>query len=140
MSFREKLAWASLAAHFIVFGLYFSDYSAHWRVRMASDDHGLGQLIGAVILLVVLSIGLTVAAMLSAQQEWKTPLDEREEFIRLRAANLTAAVVTTGVVGVIWTLLAGWNAILAANLLLLILVIGEIVKAGSHIFYFRRGS
>ena len=51
MGFREKVAWASLAAHLVVFGWYFANFAGDWRTRIASDDHGLGQMAGAIVLL-----------------------------------------------------------------------------------------
>lgn len=138
MGFREKLAWASLIAHVLVFGAYFLAFVPHWSARAASSDHGLGQMAGAIIALIVLSIAAAIAITLSApRDEWKAPPDERERLIRLRAANITAAVVTIGVIAVMNVLLLGWNPVLAANLLLAVLVIGEIVKAAIHIAYFR---
>ena len=139
MSFREKIAWASLIAHVVVFGAYFLAFAPDWSARAASDDHGLGQMLGALVLLVLLSIALAIAAAVSAPKDVMTRYDEREKFIRLRAANIAAAVVTAGVICVIGVLLMGWNAVLCANLLLAVLVVGEIVKAAAQIFQFRRG-
>ncbi len=137
MPFREKLAWASLVAHIVVFGPYFTGFALDWEARVASDDYGLGQIIGAILLLVAVSAALAVFATLSAPKEWRLRLDERERAIRLHAANITAALVTTGVLGVMAALLMGWNGVLAANLLLGVLVAGEIVKAIVHIVQLR---
>lgn len=137
MSFREKLAWASLIAHFLVFGPYFAGFANDWSARAASDDHGLDQIVGAIVLLVAISIALAIIATLSAPKEWRLPIDERERIVRLQAANITAALVTTGVLGVMAALLMGWNGVLAANLLLGVLVVGEIVKATVHIVQLR---
>lgn len=138
MSFREKIAWVSLVVHVLVFGAYFLAFAPDWTARAASGDHGLGQIVGAIIALVVLSIAMVVAVTLSApKHESMAPLDERERLIRLRAANITSAVVTAGVIAVMSVLLMGWNAVLAANLLLAVLVIGEIVKAVTQIAQFR---
>lgn len=137
MSFREKLAWASLIAHFLVFIPYFTEFAFNWSTRASSGDQGLGHIVGAIVLLVVISIALAIIATLSAPKEWRLPLDERERSIRLQAANITAALVTTGVLGVMAALLMGWNGVLAANLLLGVLVVGEIVKATVHIVQLR---
>lgn len=138
MSFREKVAWASLLAHVVVFGLYFTSFAQNWSARVASSDHGLGQMVGAIIALVVFSIVLAIAATISTPKgDIRPHYDEREKLVRLRAANITSAVVTAGVILVMNALMFGWNAVLAANLLLAALVIGEIVKALAQIIQFR---
>jgi Ca2+/Na+ antiporter len=138
MSFREKVAWASLFAHIVVFGWYFTDFAQNWTARIVSSDHGLGQMVGAIIALVLLSIAIAIAAIVSTPKDDIRPqYDERERLIRLRAANITAAVVTVGVILVMNVLMLGWNPVLAANLLLAALVTGEIVKALAQIIQFR---
>lgn len=124
-------------AHIVVFGWYFAAFAPHWAARAASPDHGLGDMIIAVLALIIVSIMLAIIAAMSAPKEATTPYDEREKMIRLRAANITSAVVTTGALLVIGALVFDWNAVLAANLLLAVLVIGEIVKASAQIVQFR---
>ncbi|MEZ5995297.1 MAG: hypothetical protein R3C25_06045 [Hyphomonadaceae bacterium] len=137
MSFREKLAWGSLAAHIIVFGPYFFTLARNWNSAAAGGGHGLAQVAVAVVALVVLSIAVAVAAAASAPKEAAAPLDERERLVQLRAANLTAAIVTAGALGVIAGLMLGLTGALAANALLGVLVLGEITKAASHIVQLR---
>ena len=138
MSFREKVAWASLLAHLVVFGWYFTSFGQNWSARAASDDHGLGQMVGAIVALVALSIVFAVAATISTpKSDVRAQYDEREKIIRLRAANIASAVVTVGVILVMNALIFGWNTVVAANLLLAALVTGEIVKALAQIIQFR---
>lgn len=138
MGFREKVAWGALAAYVVVFGWYFADFANHWQARIASDDHGLGAIVGAVVLLIVLSIVLAIATVLGTPKaDVRTRFDEREKLIRLRAANIAAAVVTVGALAVIAVLLMGVNPVLAANFLLGVLVAGDIVKAVAQIVQFR---
>ena len=138
MSFREKVAWVSLLAHVVVFGWYFSSFAQGWTARIVSSDHGLGQMGGAIVALVVLSIVLAIAVTISTPTvDVRARFDEREKLIRLRAANITSAVVTAGVILAMSALMLGWNTVLAANLLLAVLVIGEIVKAIAQITQFR---
>ena len=60
MGFREKVAWGALAIYLLVFGWYFLDFAGHWQARIASDDHGLSEIIGAIIVLTVRSILMPV--------------------------------------------------------------------------------
>src|SRR5690349_5923166 len=138
MSFREKIAWASLIAHLAVFGWYFAVFAPSWTARAAADDRGLGDMVLAIVALIMLSIVLAIAlALSSAKGDVRTRFDEREKLIRLRAANITAAVVTAGVLIVMGVLMMGWNSVLAANLLLAVLVAGEVVKATAKTVQFR---
>ena len=138
MGFREKVAWGALAIYLLVFGWYFTDFASHWQARVVSDDHGLAAIIGAIIILVVLSILLAILTIFGTPKaDVRTRFDEREKLLRLRAANIAAAVVTAGVLAVIAALLMGANAVLAANVLLGALVVGDIVKAIAQIVQFR---
>ncbi|MFT3727816.1 MAG: hypothetical protein QM759_08340 [Terricaulis sp.] len=137
MSFREKIAWASLLGHLIVFGVYFALCASGWVAPSVGAGQVLVQMGGAVIALIVISIVLAITAVVSAPKDVKPHYDEREKLIRLRAANVASAIVIAGVILVMNALLFGWNAVLAANLLLAVLVISEIVKAIAQIVQFR---
>jgi hypothetical protein len=138
MGFREKIAWTSLLIHVVVFGWYFASFAADWRARIASADHGLAQITLAIVALIALSIAVVIAVTVSTKKsDIRTRYDEREKLLRLRAANIASAVVIVGVLLVMNALMFGWNPVLAANLLLAVLVIGEIVKAVAQIVQFR---
>ena len=120
MSFCERTL-VSLVVNVLVFGLL-PGLRARWTARAASGDHGLGRRRGDLICAggAVHRHGGDGHAQRAQTRAWR-PLDERERLIRLRH-NITSAVVTAGVIAVMSVLLMGWNAVLAANLLLAVLV------------------
>lgn len=140
MGLRERVSWASLIANGLIIIAYFIPFAVDWRSRIASPDAGVGHVLGAFGLLVgVSALGATIAIVKSRRDEI-APYDERERLIRLHASNVTAAVIMAGVLAVVVALFLGLNGVLAANLLLAVIVVSEVVKASSHIIQFRRGA
>ncbi len=139
MSFREKSAWIALLTYSVVFGAYFL---LLWQAWDETYARGLtiGLTIGAVVVLVIVAVALNVTLALLSPKEANAPADERETMIDLKAERISSYVQSVGVVCLIGTLLAGWDAILVAVLLQASLVISELVKAGAQIAYFRRGA
>ncbi len=139
MSFREKSAWIALLTYSVVFGSYFL---LLWQAWDETYARGLtiGLTIGAVVVLVIVAVALNVTLALLSPKEANAPADERETMIDLKAERISSYVQSVGVVCLIGTLLAGWDAILVAVLLQASLVISELVKAGAQIAYFRRGA
>ena len=138
MPFREKMAWITIAAHVVVFGVYF------WILAQAWDDqHGLGLslglMIGAVVCLVILMVASAIAVAILSPKEANAPADERERIIGLKAERVASYVLSTLVVCLIGALLMNWNGLLVANLLLGAMVIAEMTKAAAQIAYYRVG-
>lgn len=136
MSFREKSAWIGLAAYGVVFGTYFF---LLWRSWDELYGRGLGLMVGAVVMLIIIAATLSILAAIAAPKEANAPADERERLIELKTERIASYTLSTGVVCLIGALLIGWNGFLVANLLLAVLVIAELVKAGAQILYFRAG-
>ena len=136
MSFREKIAWITIVAHGVVFGGYFWALWQSWGDSYAGGL-SLGLMIGAVVTLIILTVALTIAVSILSPKAAQAPADERERIIALKSERIGSFVLSVGVVSLIGALLAGWNAILVANLLLACMVIAEMLKAGVQILYFR---
>lgn len=139
MSFREKTAWIAFITYAVVFGGYFV---LLWRAWDDSYGQGLsiGLMVAAALALVVVAVVLNTVLALFTPGQANAPADERETLIDLKAERISSYVQSTAVVCLIGALLAGWNAMLVANLLLAGLVISELVKAAAQITYFRRGA
>lgn len=138
MSFREKSAWIALVAHGLVFGGYFYTLWQGWDARYASGL-SIGLMIGAVVMLVIITAVLSIAAALFNPKAASAPADERERLVDLKAERIASYTLSVGVVCLIGALLMNWNGILVANLLLAAMVISELVKAAAQILYFRAG-
>lgn len=139
MSFREKSAWIALTAYSVVFGGYFFQLWRAWDERYALGL-SIGLMIGAVVMLIIISVSLTIGAAMLNRREANAPADERERMIDLKAERIASYTLSTGVVLLIGALLMGWNSILVANLLLASMVISELVKALAQIIAYRRGA
>jgi len=139
MSFREKSAWIALIAYGVVFGGYFYTLWQGWGDRYA-QGLSIGLMAGAVVMLVIIAAALTIVAALFNPKAANAPADERERTIDLKAERMASYTLSIAVVCLIGALLAGWNGILVANLLLASLVISELVKALAQIAYFRAGA
>lgn len=139
MSFREKSAWIALIAYGVVFGGYFYNLWQGWDARYAAGL-SLGLMVGAVVMLVIITVGLTIVAIFFNPRAANAPADERETLIELKAERIASYTLSVGVVCLIGALLMGWSGILVANLLLAAMVISEIVKALAQIAHFRAGA
>ncbi len=135
MSFREKVAWISALSMAAIFGLYF------WSV-IAAGPHlsvfHLSALVGAVIALIVVQVVLTTAVAIFAPKDAKSPRDERDRLIELKAARAAYSGLATGIACA--CLFAGFNPpiIFNANALLFVLVTTEIMRSTWQIVLYRR--
>lgn len=142
MSFREKSAWISLVTLIAVFGLYFAHVAAALRAGPVDPHDFLGQYIGSVVLLVILQIVLSIIAAIAARvtgDAAQTARDEREQLIELKANRFALFIVQTGAVLTAGAISLGAPAYVTANCLVLALTLGELVRFGGQIVYYRLG-
>jgi hypothetical protein len=139
LSFQEKSLWAVLVSLLIAFGAYFCVVLPASSPNVAPGQIGL--FVSLLVFLVVIQItGHTILAI-GSRRELAKPLqrDERDTFIDLKSARIGSYVLAAGVFAslcvallvpgnfaFIHTLLAGWMAAQAA----------EIV---SQLVFYRRG-
>jgi len=138
MSFREKIAWISLAVTVAVYGGYFVFLTARGGEGWLSDSFGL--LMGTTVLFIVLMIALTVVAAVLAPADAAAPVDEREKLISLKASQFSYFALSSGAFTTIVALFVGTDRFFAANFLFFSLIVAEIAKDAAQIFYFRRGA
>ena len=140
MPFREKSAWISLVCLVATFGVFFF---CLFHGLMQPGMESLHYFLMAVMGFVALQVLLHVIAILLAPRDFRTPKDERERLISLKAMRNAYVVLVVGVFFVPLSmhthhqLLNGefampWIALGA-------LFIAELVRTISKIVFFRRG-
>jgi Ca2+/Na+ antiporter len=135
MSFREKSAWVTLFAILFVSAL-FAAHSPRLSHPGPWDFHALLACVAAFG--VIEGIAFLVLR-LRYPQEARTPLDERERLINLKATRLFSGFYVAGSFLAVLTLHHGATAIMIGYFVLLAFVIAEIVKYSARILYYRRG-
>ncbi len=141
MSFRETSAWISLASLILVFGFYF--YEVGVALRAAQPDPGdfLGQYIGSVVLVVIVQVVLSIIAaiVLRKSQDVRAARDERERLIELKSNRFAFYILQIGIVLTVIAIDVGVEPFVIGNCLVLTPVVGEIVRFGGQIVYYRLG-
>jgi hypothetical protein len=144
LSYQEKSILGSLLAMAVVYSVYF----AGTLRDIGHGDFGassLGRLIFTVIAIVVIEIVYHIVLALEGGVERK---DERDILIESKAYRNAYLMLATGASLVITYFivagLAGATRIpltpfLAVNLVLLFMVIAELTKSLTQLFYYRRG-
>src|SRR5690242_17916034 len=108
MAFREKSAWITLVTTLVVYGGYF----ALAVPRIAAGHFGGFQFVGllsaAVVVIVALQVGLTTLAAVMDPHGARSPRDEREQLITLRANRAGFYTLEVGVLFALVTFF-WWN-------------------------------
>ncbi len=151
MSFREKSAWASIAATLLVWGFYFVEFGRQVAGGNPSADALLGLFVRCVILTIVLEIALAIGVAASSSKSANSPADERERLIELRATRIAYAILSVGAVFVALAspaIAVGGPHVLreptedivliSSNGILLSLILAELAKSASQVIAFRR--
>jgi hypothetical protein len=139
MSFREKSAWISFLSIFVIFGIYF------WHVLEVeagrADPHATGRLFFTLlIVLVVVEVVLHVLVAAQSPKEARTPKDERERLIDLKATRIAFFVLLIGALLAIATIHHGADRVELAHCVLFAVVVAELVRFGGQIVFYRRGA
>ncbi len=149
MSFREKRAWFSFLILLIIGGAYFGDLTADlihqgrdWFDNFNRSKFYLA--LHALILFVLAEVVLHVLLFFLSPKEARTPKDEREVLIELKAVRIAYTVLIVELLLVAFHVTHhgysfGFN-FLAGNLVVFAIVIAQLVKFGVQIFYHRRES
>jgi hypothetical protein len=135
MPFREKSAWATLIAILLVSALFLLhaprlSHPGPW------DFHVLLACIGAFVVIETVAY---LVLRLRYPEDARTPIDERERLINLKATRLASGCYVVGSFLAVLTLHHGASAVMIGYFIVLAFVIAEIVKYGARIVYYRRG-
>ena len=153
MSFREKSAWISLVTTLAIWGFYFVRVAGEIAGGRPDGGELMGLFVGAVVLSIVLEVVLAIVLAAFTPKDARSPADERERLIGLKATNVAYTVLIIGVVAVALNSPfvamadldlfpgdpAGDMALIAANGVLAAVVLAELVRAAGQILLFRRG-
>ncbi len=144
MSYQEKSILGSLLAMVVVYSVYFAG-TLRDIGRADFNGSSLGRLIFTVIAIIVIEIVYHIALAIEGGVERK---DERDILIECKAYRNAYLVLATGA-GLVITYfivagLAGATRIpltpfLSVNVMLLFMVIAELTKSLTQLFYYRRG-
>jgi hypothetical protein len=148
MSYQEKSTLGSLLIMAAVYGWYFS-HTFRQLGRQQFDSTTLSRLMTTVIVIVVVEIAYHIA--LAIEHSGPAPKDERDLLIDGKAYRTAYFTMFTGMSLVIaWLILAGMvndttagrmsvAPFLVVNLILLVLVVTELLKFITQLFFYRRG-
>lgn len=139
MSFREKIHWASFLALAVAFGWYFLTYP--WEI--VGTPAGVGAVAGMLVPVTIIIIA--VMALTTAYFAIRTPKevnikeDERERIIHIRGTHLAYYPLVLGVwanmIAMFYRLSVGEHL----NLLIATVVVAELARVGSQLYFYRRG-
>jgi uncharacterized membrane protein YfcA len=131
MSFREKCAWIS----FVLTLLLVAGVALGGHLGTAGLHYFLTLLIGFVLLQVV----LRVIIARQAPKEARTPKDEREQLIDLKAARIGFYSLVAGVLLAMFAVHLHGNPWSGLHTMVFAVLIAWAIKLGAEIVYYRRG-
>jgi hypothetical protein len=139
MSFREKSDWLSFIS-LCLLGIYFAEIAR----GILGGSHPGGPYYYftlfwvLVVALIVIQVVTHVVLAIRSPKDAKTPVDERERLIRLRATQPAYFVLLVGAFMTIGTMHMGFNTWQFAHCILFIIWIAELLRYGMRLFYYRR--
>ena len=120
ITYQEKSIWGQLIATLVVYGRYFISGSP-------------GSLAGTIVLLVIIQIVAQIAIAVANRPE---PKDERDRLIAAKAYRVAYTILVAGVL----TILFISEAITpTANIIFAALVLADVGKSVTRLYYYRRG-
>ncbi len=140
MSFREKTAWVTLCAIVIVSLMYwlhvpslFEPHPGPWVL------HAMGASLAAYVLIEIVAY---VVLYLRSPQDARTPKDERERLIDLKALRIAYYVFVVGALGGMFITLhlAGGGSVAVGMAVFMAFVLSQIAKHAARIACYRRGA
>lgn len=138
MSFREKSAWITFVSLVVAFTpFFFFSYQA----LTGQLGHGRARTLAFLLIagFVVLEVVLHAAAAALSPQDARTPRDERERLIAMRAAHAAYPVLLAGGLASAAVIHVTTSAWVMQQAVLFTVVLAELVKFGVQIVLFRRG-
>jgi len=136
MAYREKSAWITVISLVAIYGYY---------LLVALSERAKGadlvwKLAGAVVLVIVVQIVLTILATIFSPRDARVPEDEREKLFVLKGMRNAHFVLAFAVVAAIAAALLGRDRYALANGLFFALVAADVTKATTQIVLYRRGA
>lgn len=139
MSFREKIHWVALIGLVVAFGWYFLTYPWEIANSRAGMYAAVWMLLPVTIIFLVPMIAGTAYFAIRTPKEANLKEDEREKTIHLRGTHMAYYPLVLGIWANIFGLINGMNYGYSVNILMATLVIAELIRVGSQLYYYRRG-
>lgn len=139
MLFSEKIHWAAFLALIAAFGWYFLSYP--WQ--LVDTRAGVAAAAGMLVPVTIIIIG--VMAITAAYFAIRTPKevhikeDERERTIHMRGTHIAYYPLVLGVWTNLFAIFYQLSAAAHLNLLIATVVIAELIRVGSQLYFYRRG-
>ncbi len=137
MSFREKSAWISFLTILAVFIPFFWNSFRQYRGDVAGPE-AVSTAFLLLATFVVLEIVLHVGVALRAPDDARSPRDEREHLIDMRATRVAFNVLVVGALAAVATVHLTPRAWVIQQVVLFAIVAAELVRFGGQILLFRR--
>jgi hypothetical protein len=141
MSFREKSAWISFVLLLMLTLAFVISHHLHPHDAQGRDLIDPAYLFfGILLVFVLLQVGLHVVVAMQSPKEARTPKDERERFIELRAARIGFYTLVVGELTAMALFHLHGRAFFLMSSILLAIFIAWLVKLGTEIVLYRRGA
>lgn len=137
MSFREKSAWISFLTILAVFIPFFRNSFRQYRGEVAGPE-AVSTAFLLLAVFVVLEIVLHAVVAFRAPEDARSPRDEREHLIDLRATRVAFNVLVVGALAAVATVHLTPRAWVMQQVVLAAIVAAELVRFGGQILLFRR--
>jgi hypothetical protein len=137
MSFREKSAWISFGC-LLVFGGLWLRHTIRVEVYHVRDADPMLSFFSLLAALVATELVLHIAIAAFAPKDARTPKDEREQLIDLKAARVAFYVLMVGGWISIGTLHLNFDRLRLADTVLGAIIVAEMVKFATQIALYRR--
>lgn len=137
MSFREKSAWVSFVTILAVFIPFFWNSYRQYQGAISGSD-AVSTAFTLLATFVALEILLHVVLAIRAPKEARSPRDEREQLIDMRATRVGFYVLLVGAMASVGMVHLTSRAWVIQQVVLLAIVLAELVRFGGQIVLFRR--
>lgn len=136
MSFREKIAWVSLAGIVVAAILYFGNLATH----AAPHAYFVGLFVAVTIVQAVITAVAAIVVAVLAPSDARAPRDERDRGIARTAAGQSYYALLLGVMASAVTIHFGMSLFGMLNLLLAVIMLAEALRFACQIIAYRRGN
>lgn len=141
MSFREKSAWISFVLLLLLTIAFAVSHHLHPHDAQGRDLVNPAYLFfGILLVFVLLQVVLHVVVAMQSPKDARTPKDERERFIELRAARIGFYTLVVGELIAMALFHLHGRAFFLMSSVLLAIFIAWLVKLGTEIALYRRGA
>lgn len=139
MTFNEKMHWASFLALVAAFGWYFLSYPYQIIDRPSGILAVAGMLVPVTIIIIAVMTATAVFLAIRSPKEANMQRDERERSIHIRGTHLAYYPLVLGVWGNMIAMFYHLSVAAHLNILIATVVIAELIRVGSQLYFFRRG-